>query len=91
MTQKLHPAVVSLSLVTVSIVLSLLCAVFIALAPEFSIIFFGSIFHGLDISKIAAPVTISGVITGLVAITIVAGFSGWMFSAIYNYFAAKIK
>lgn len=91
MTNKLNPKVVSFSLVVVSAILSLICALLIALAPKVTLKFFGSIFHGADITKIATSVTISGVLTGLVAIVIVAFVTGWLFAVIYNYLLDKIK
>ena len=87
MVEKLNAKVVSLSLATVSAILSLLCAFLIALAPVAAVKFFGSIFHGMDVTRIAAPITLSGVITGLIAVVIVALITGWLFAVIYNYFA----
>lgn len=86
MVEKLNARVVSLSLAAVSGILSLLCALLIALAPGTAVKFFGSIFHGMDVTRIAAPITLSGVITGLIAIVIVALITGWLFAVIYNYF-----
>ena len=91
MAEKLNPKTVSLSLAGVSVILSLLCAILIAVAPEATIKFFGSIFHGMDITKIAQPITVSGVLMGLIAIIIVALITGWLFAIIYNYVLAKVK
>jgi len=91
MVEKLNVKVVSLSLASVSAVLSLLCALLIALAPQASLKFFGSIFHGMDITKIAQPVTLPGVATGLIAIVIVALITGWLFAVIYNHLIGKLK
>ena len=91
MAEKLNPKVVSLSLAGIATILSLLCALLIAVAPEATLKFFGSIFHGMDITKIAQPVTLSGVLTGLIAIIIIAFVTGWLFAVIYNYLLAKVK
>ena len=91
MAEKLNVKVVSLSLASASAVLSLLCALLIALAPEVSLKFLGSIFHGMDITQIAQPVTLTGVVTGLIAIVLVAFITGWLFAIIYNYFIGKLK
>lgn len=91
MANKLNPRVVSFSLVIVSAILSLVCALLLAVAPEAGLKFFGSIFHGIDTTKIATSVTVSGVLTGLVAIVIVALVTGWLFAVIYNYLQDKIK
>ncbi len=91
LNQELNPKAVSLSLVAVSAILSLACALSLALAPEASLKFLGSIFHGIDMAKIATSVTVSGVLTGLVAIVIVALAAGWLFAAIYNYMLKKFQ
>ena len=86
---RLNPKMVSLSLAAVSALLSLLCAMSIALAPDFSMRFFGSIFHAIDLTKIAAPMTLSGVATGLLAITVSAFVAGWLFATTYNLLTSK--
>jgi len=91
MAEKLNPKIVSLSLVGVAVILSLLCALLIAFAPEVTLKFFGSIFHGIDMTKIAAPITLSGVLTSLVALVIVAFATGWLFAMIYNHLSDKLK
>lgn len=91
MTGKLNPRFVAVSLAAVSAVASLACAALIAIAPKATTRFFGSIFHGLDISKIAAPITLSGTLTGLVAIIITALVSGWLFATFYNIMAGRAK
>jgi len=89
MVEKLNAKVVSLSLASVSAIFSLLCAFLIALAPGVTVKFFGSIFHGMDVARIATPITLSGVIMGLIAVVIVALITGWLFAVIYNYFAKQ--
>ena len=85
MAEKLNPKVVSLSLAGVSGILSIMCAVLIAIAPQATLNFFGSIFHGMNITKIAQPITILGVLTGLIAVIIISLITGWLFAVIYNY------
>ncbi len=91
MANKLNPKLVSFSLAAVSAILSLACALLLAIAPQATFGFFGSIFHGMDIAKIATSVTVSGVITGLVAIIIVAFVTGWLFAITYNYLLKKMR
>ena len=91
MGTKLNPKVVSISLVVVSAILSLICALLLALSPEVSLKFFGSIFHGIDMNKIATSITVSNVLIGLIAIVIIAFVTGWLFAVIYNYLQDKIK
>lgn len=89
MAGRLNPKVVALSLVAVSAILSLLCALFIAVAPAATLKFFGSIFHGMDVAQTAAPITVSSVVTGLVAISVAAFVAGWLFTVIYNRLSKK--
>ena len=85
MAEKLNPKIVSFSLAGVSGILSIICAVLIAIAPQATLNFFGSIFHGMNITKIAQPITILGVLTGLIAVIIISLITGWLFAVIYNY------
>lgn len=87
----LNPKVVSFSLAGVSAILSLACALLLAVGGETMLKFFGSIFHGIDLAKIETNVTVSGVVTGLIAIVIVALVTGWLFAVVYNYLLNKIK
>ncbi len=89
MSGKLNPKLVALSVAGASAVLSLVCALLTMLAPEFMLRFFGSIFHGIDISRIAAPITVSGVVTGLIAAIAAAYAAGWIFAVVYNCLLKK--
>lgn len=91
MVAKLNVKLVSLSLVAVSVAISLLCAFFIAVAPAGAIGFLGSIFHGIDLSKISTTISWSGVLKGLIAVSITAFITGWLFAVIYNFFSNKLK
>lgn len=91
MTNKLNAKVVAFSLAGVSGIISLLCALSLIVSPSGSMKFFGSIFHGVDFTKIAMPVSISGVVMGLLAIVVVALIAGWLFAVIYNSLSDKTK
>lgn len=91
MTNKLNPRVVAFSLAGVSAIISLLCALSLIVSPSGAMKLFGSIFHGVDFTQIATPVTASGVMLGLIAIIITALISGWLFAVIYNAFSGKTK
>lgn len=91
MPTQLSPKIVALSLAIVSAILSIACALLLKLAPEATVSVFGSIFHGIDITKIATPVTLSGVLIGLVVIIILSSIVGWLFALIYNYLEANIN
>ncbi|MBI4095826.1 MAG: hypothetical protein HY438_03135 [DPANN group archaeon] len=90
-TQRLNPKVVALALASVSLALSAICAFLIWLAPQATIRFFGSIFHGIDLEKIAAlPMTATGVLTGFLAIALISFVAGWLFAVVYNYLTDKV-
>ena len=84
MGEKLSAKRVSLSLAVTTGIISILCALLIAIAPQFTIKFFGAIFHGIDISQIEKTMTFSSAITGVIAAIIVALTVGWLFATIYN-------
>lgn len=85
---KINAKKVAISLAIVSAALYLACAALIFLAPEFAMKIFSSLFHGIDISKIAdKPVSLSGVLIGLAEIVIYSLIAGWLFAVVYN----KIK
>ena len=84
MTNELSVKRVSLSLATVTGIISIVCAILIAIAPQFTIKFFGAIFHGIDITQIEKTMTLGSAITGVIAAIIVALVAGWLFAKIYN-------
>jgi len=87
MVEKLSVNKVSLSLAAVSGILSIVCALLIALAPEATTKLFGIIFHGIDISQITKPITLGGALFGTIEVIVIALIAGWLFAVIYN----KIK
>mgnify|MGYP001616860821 CR=1 FL=1 len=84
MVEKLNAKRVALSLAIVSGVISIICALLILIAPEFTVSLFGAIFHGIDISQITKPITLGGAILGTVEIVILALIAGWLFASVYN-------
>jgi len=86
MTEKLSAKRVSLSLATLTGIISIICALLIAIAPQFTIKFFGAIFHGINLSQIEKTMTLGGAITGIIAAIILALIIGWIFAVIYNKF-----
>lgn len=88
MADKIKPKATAYALAIVSGIVSLVCLLLIAIAPAFSLNFFGAIFHGIELSKIAADnITIGSAILGLVEVVVGAFILGWLFAVIYN----KIK
>ena len=84
MAEKLSAKRVSLSLAAVSGIISIVCAVLIAIVPETTTKLLGEIFHGIDVSQIMKTLTISGVIFGTIEVVVIALIAGWLFAKIYN-------
>ena len=85
MAEKLDGKRVALSLAIVSGIAYIVCALLIAIAPEGTLSFFGALFHGIDITKIAATnLTIGSTILGFVEIIVLGYILGWLFAVIYN-------
>jgi len=84
MAEKLSAKRVSLSLAYVAGIVSAVCALLLALAPKATTQLFGSVFHGLDISKIAVAITWGSAILGIVVSFVLALIIGWLFAVIYN-------
>ncbi len=89
MKNKLNPKTVALSLASVAGIISIMCAILIAIAPEATTRLFGAIFHGLDISQIMKPITFIGAILGTAEVIVIALVAGWLYAAIYNALPKK--
>lgn len=84
MAEQLSPKRVSLSLAIVSGIVSIVCALLIAIAPEATVQFFGAIFHGVDLSQIATTMTLGSAVLGTVEVIVIALIVGWLFAKVYN-------
>ncbi len=84
MIEKLNAKRVSLSLAIVFGIISIVCAILIAVVPEGTLNLFGSIFHGIDITKIQTTMTFVGAILGTIVTILLALITGWLFAFIYN-------
>ena len=83
--EKLSEKRVALSLASVSGIVYIVCAILIAISPEWTMASFGALFHGIDISKIArSPVPLGSTVLGFVEIVVFALIVGWLFAKIYN-------
>ena len=87
MTEKLSPKKVSLSLGIVTAIFSIVCALLIVLFPLGTVSLLGSVFHGIDISKINVAITFWSAIKGTIVAIVIALIAGWLYAVIYN----KIK
>ncbi len=82
--EKLNPRRVSLSLAAVSGIVSAVCALLIAVAPQFAVSLFGAIFHGVDLTKIQKTMTLGSAIIGTLEVIVLALIVGWLFAKVYN-------
>lgn len=86
MAEKLSVKRVGYSLAAVFGIVYAVCAVLVAISPDGTVKAFRYLFHGIDISKIAAMPTITGTIIGFVEIIVLGFIVGWLFAKIYNSF-----
>ncbi len=84
MADKLKPARVANALAITAGIVSIVCALLLAIAPQFSMNLFGSIFHGLDVSNITVALTWGRTILGTVVAIVLAWIFGWLYAVIYN-------
>ena len=88
MAGNLKPKKIGYSLALVAGIVYLVCAILVAVAPTWTVNFFGALFHGIDITQIArTPVSLASTVLGLVEIVVIGYLIGWVFGVIYN----KIK
>lgn len=84
MTEKLNSNKVAISLAAVAGMISIICALLILIAPESATNLLGQIFHGIDISQIAKPISLGNAVLGTIEVIILALIAGWLFAKIYN-------
>jgi hypothetical protein len=67
-------------------VLYLGCAIFIAIAPGFSVNLFNYLLHGISFDTIRTPetMTVGRVLIGLIQVIIYTYLLGWIFAGLYN-------
>ena len=77
---------------SVSATIYLLCVILFAIAPTLTLNVFQSMFHGIDITKIAnVEITLLNTFYGLVSIIALSLIIGWLFAIKYNYLSARLK
>ena len=85
MADRLNAKRVGYSLAAVSGIVYLACAILVAIAPSWTVSFFGALFHGIDIAQIArTPVPLGSAVLGLVEIVVLGYVVGWLYAKIYN-------
>jgi len=85
MAEKLNPKRVALSLAIMVSILYIVCALLVAIAPDFTTKLFSNLFHGIDITEIATTnISFGSTSLGLIQIIIYTLIAGWLFAWIYN-------
>jgi len=88
--EKLNTKVTGLALATTSGILYIICAIWFWLSAKTALLYFDSLFHGIEVSAIAEQsLTFGSTILGLVLIVISAYAIGVLFAMLYNYFSKK--
>ncbi|MEK6893814.1 MAG: DUF5676 family membrane protein [Nanoarchaeota archaeon] len=82
--EKLSAKRVSFSLGIVTAIVSIVCALLIAITPTGTLSLFGSVFHGIDMSKIQTTMTFASAIQGTIVAIVLALVIGWLFAVVYN-------
>lgn len=78
-------ALANASAVLVAVVY-VVCALFVAILPDFSRAVAGSWFHGIDLNSIWTGAPRGNFVLGFVSSVLLAWVSGWAFAALYNRF-----
>ena len=86
MAEKLSAKRVSFSLGITTAIVSIVCAILLAIAPSGTMSLLGSIFHGIDLSEIQVAITFTSAIKGTIVAIILGLIIGWLFAVVYNKF-----
>lgn len=71
-------------------ILSLVCAFFVAIAPQATLNVANSIFHGIDVTMIAKQnMTITSIILGVIVVAVISGATVALFGWFYNKFMGR--
>ena len=91
MTEKLNENAFASALMAISALFYVACAVLFTIAPQASLGFFSRMFHGIDITKIAAAnaPSLGNMVLGLAEIVFFSYAAGWAFAALYNRMLEK--
>ena len=86
---KLSVLSVGIALGVTSALMSMLCALAVAIWPDAAFDFFGAIMHGLDLSavKSTTPLSPGRALYGVVGLGIFGLLAGVVYASIYNVFA----
>lgn len=86
---KLSVLSVGIALGVTSALMSMFCALAVAIWPEAALDFFGAIMHGLDLSAVrsTAPISPVRVLYGVLGLGIAGLLAGVVYASIYNVVA----
>ena len=85
MAELLSPKRVGLSVMFVSGIAYIVCAIFVALSLGGTVRFFNYLFHGIDLEKITTTgITFQATLIGFVEAIVLAFIIGWLFAVVYN-------
>jgi hypothetical protein len=72
--------------------ISALCAVAFALAPDATLDFFSAFMHGLDLKSVksAVPLSLGRVLYGVIGLSIIGLIAGFVFAWMYNVISRYI-
>ena len=83
----LNPVRIGLALAVTAGLLNVACALLVAMVPEPMINTFQTWWHGIDVTPLALtppPMSLVGIVTGVVTLMLAAFASGWLFATLYN-------
>jgi len=84
---KLNVNTVGLTTGIVAGIASIVCAILFWIAPAFTLNLFGSLFHGIDLSKITTTLSFGRFSLGLIVSVILGYLVGALFAFVYNKIA----
>lgn len=85
----LHAHAAGLSCAIITGAAYIVCAVAYAVAPAATLAFFGFLFHGIDLLKVATTITLSGVISGFIIAFVGTYIIVRLCAALYNRIIAR--
>lgn len=88
---KLNPKAIALASSIISVLISVVCVIFIAILPVQTMNFFGWLIHIKNLAGLIGEreITLANSLGGIIFFFVVSHLLGWLFAQIYNKFAEK--
>lgn len=83
---RIKPVSLGLASAISAAILWLVCSFLVFILPDMMMNMTGAMFHA-DLSDLNWTLTFTGVLTGLISWSVVAGISGWLLAFFYNAIA----